>query len=138
MSSFTSPLHVKDLGRTDRRGRATFEVTEPFTFEIGAVGSGLAITVPAGYVTNYASVPRAFLWVLPVNGRHGKAAVVHDYLCNERFFQDKEGKQFESGFSRWMADCVFYEAMTVLGVPWWRRKLAWLGVRLYANLARRK
>lgn len=38
------------------------------------------ITVPAGFVTDFASIPRAFWQALPVHGRYGRAAIVHDYL----------------------------------------------------------
>lgn len=38
------------------------------------------IRVPAGFVTDFASIPRAFWVVLPPTGKYGKAAVVHDYL----------------------------------------------------------
>ena len=37
-------------------------------------------TVPKGFVTDYASVPRVFWSVVPRHGRYSAAAVVHDYL----------------------------------------------------------
>ena len=54
-------------------------VVEDMTWRIGA--SGLAITVPRGFVTDLASTPRA-LWSLGLTpqGRYGRAAIVHDYL----------------------------------------------------------
>jgi hypothetical protein len=39
-----------------------------------------AVEVPAGFVTDLASIPRAFWQVLKPEGRHAYAAVVHDYL----------------------------------------------------------
>lgn len=39
-----------------------------------------AVTVPAGFVTDLASIPRAFWSVLPKTGRYAYAAIVHDYL----------------------------------------------------------
>ena len=38
------------------------------------------IVVPAGFVTDFASTPRALWAVLPPNGTYQRAAVVHDYL----------------------------------------------------------
>ena len=46
------------------------------------------ITVPAGYRTDFASIPRPMtrmVWsLLPPVGRSGKAAVIHDWLCDEQ------------------------------------------------------
>ena len=39
-----------------------------------------AVTVPGGFVTDLASIPRAFWSVLPKTGRYAYAAIVHDYL----------------------------------------------------------
>ena len=48
-------------------------------YEVGS--SGIVVTVPKGFVTDFASIPQA-LWStgLSPNGRYSKAAVVHDYL----------------------------------------------------------
>jgi hypothetical protein len=41
---------------------------------------GTIFTIPAGYETDYASIPRALSWVYPKDGSYRKAAIVHDYL----------------------------------------------------------
>ena len=43
--------------------------------------SSITIVVPAGFVTDFASIPQAF-WTLGLspNGRYSKAAIVHDFL----------------------------------------------------------
>ena len=38
------------------------------------------IVVPAGFVTDFASTPRALWSVIPPTGRYQLAAVVHDFL----------------------------------------------------------
>jgi hypothetical protein len=43
----------------------------------------MMIRVPVGYRTDFASIPRFFWRILPPAGRYGKAAVVHDWLCDE-------------------------------------------------------
>ena len=81
--------------------------------------------VPAGFVTDFASVPRIF-WRLigPPTGygrdaAYGKAAVIHDFLY------------FTPGTrSRQDCDDVFLEAMTDLGVSKARRTLMHLAVRV--------
>jgi len=40
----------------------------------------LGHVVPAGFVTDLASVPRPFWWAIPRWGKHGPAAILHDYL----------------------------------------------------------
>jgi hypothetical protein len=43
-------------------------------------GTGLRVEVPAGFVSDFASIPRPFWSVLPTWGKYGSPAVVHDYL----------------------------------------------------------
>ena len=40
-------------------------------------------TIPAGFRTDLASVPRLLTWLVPKAGKHNRAAVVHDYLCRD-------------------------------------------------------
>lgn len=67
---------------------------------------GVLWSVPAKYKTNGASIPR-ILWSIaggPFSGRHGDAAIIHDYYCDtmERSWQATHR--------------VFYDAMISLGV----------------------
>ena len=69
---------------------------------------GHVVTVPTGYKTDLASVPRLMRWIVPVaNAKNRKAAVVHDYLCTHGDGVVKNQKQ---------ADKVFREALGVLGL----------------------
>jgi hypothetical protein len=61
--------------------------------------------VPTGFVTDYASVPRAPLTYLLFGGRGNSAAVVHDYLYQIHI----------PGVDKPRADLVFREALTALG-----------------------
>lgn len=118
MSSFTSPLRV-EITQKKVRGRPLACLIEGFGYEVGALGSGDLVAVPAGFETDFASVPW-FLWSLePPLGDAGKAAVIHDrlYVTQER--------------PRREADRIFREAMAVLQVPAWKRALLWAGVRVF-------
>jgi Protein of unknown function (DUF1353) len=42
--------------------------------------TNFVIVVPAGFVTDFASTPRALWSVIPPTGRYQLAAVVHDFL----------------------------------------------------------
>ena len=61
--------------------------------------------IPAGFVTDYASVPRAPLTYLLFGGRGNAAAVVHDYLYQIHL----------PGVDKPRADLVFREALVALG-----------------------
>lgn len=41
---------------------------------------GWRIVVPAGFVTDYASIPRALGWLIPPRGKYNRPAIVHDWL----------------------------------------------------------
>src|SRR5438093_7156274 len=40
------------------------------------------VKVPAGFVTDLASVPVFLTWIFPRYGKYTKAAILHDYLCH--------------------------------------------------------
>ena len=77
-------------------------------------------TVSAGQPTDFASVPRAFIWFIPSYGKYTKAAILHDHLCDL-----SEQEQF----NRRDADGIFRQAMRVLGVAFLRRWIMWAAVR---------
>jgi hypothetical protein len=84
---------------------------------------GRTVTVPTGYVTDLASVPRLFRFIVPVaNAKNRRAAVVHDYLCTHPEGLVKDQKQ---------ADLVFREALSVVGVGRFRSAALYYPVRTY-------
>ena len=83
---------------------------------------GRVIDVPEGYECDLASVPRAPLAYWFAGGCADHAAVIHDYLI-------------DTGVLRKTCDAVFWEAMGVSGVPWWRRAPMWAAVRVYGAIA---
>jgi Protein of unknown function (DUF1353) len=77
--------------------------------------------VPVGQGTDFASVPRPFIWFLPRYGAYTMAAILHDYLWRVRA---------ATGKMRWIeADGVFRKAMRELRVPSLRRWIMWGAVR---------
>jgi hypothetical protein len=80
--------------------------------------------VPVHSGTDFASVPRVFVWFIPRYGRYTKAAILHDYLCR---VEVRAGR-----ISRIDADGIFRQAMRELGVPFLRRWIMWAAVRLGA------
>ena len=119
MSSFTTPLIVRHIN-----GKI-WEVMEEFTYKV--FNSTAMITVPVGYITDFASIPR-LCWRLigyPA-GKYGKAAVIHDFLYSSH------------RYSRKRSDEILYEAMGVSGVVRWRRKIIYWAVRMFGMFAWKK
>lgn len=112
---FLSQLQVY---RTGQGG--PWRLGRPLIYESEVLG--LVVTVPRGFETDFASVPRLPLAFLLFGGDVGdEAAVVHDFLYSA------------SGVSREKCDAVYREALAALGVAGWRRGPMWLGVRLFGG-----
>jgi len=86
--------------------------------------SAVEFEVPVHSGTDFASVPRVFVWFIPRYGRYTKAAILHDYLCRVEVPARR--------ISRIDADGIFRQAMRELGVPFLRRWIMWAAVRLGA------
>lgn len=85
-------------------------------------------TVPAGYDSDFASVPR-LLWILfPQSGRWDPAAVVHDWLITDHL----TARHITSP----RVDAEFREALKACGVRFVSRWLMWAGVRWAAVTTR--
>ncbi len=95
-----------------------WELLAPLEYE----GRADRFTVPAGTVTDLASVPRWLTWLVPVAGRWTKAAVLHDHLWDARAVSYAD------------ADGVFRRVLRELGVPLLRRWLMWAAVRAVSLL----
>jgi hypothetical protein len=106
-----SDVVVKEL---DERN---WELIRPLAYE----GKEEFFVVPAGMRTDFASVPRVFVWFLPQYGRYTKAAILHDYLWRQRA---------SKGTLNWLdADAMFRRAMRELDVAFLRRWIMWAAVR---------
>jgi hypothetical protein len=65
------------------------------------------VTVPAGYTTDFASVPVLLWGFFPPIGRHNRATILHDYWYDNRLFE----AEFGSTLARKMADVELYERL---------------------------
>jgi hypothetical protein len=90
------------------------------------IGETETFVVPAGYVTDFATVPRIAVWLIPRFGSYTKAAILHDWLLTD------------SEVSSVDADNLFRRALRELGVPPVRRTLMWVGVRWGAAFNKRR
>jgi hypothetical protein len=127
MSSFTSPLIVKVLDEYE------FELFRSFTFHINSRYSENSITVPAGFPTDFASIPKAFWSILPPYGKYTKAAVLHDYLYAKHEYAGVENQVIP--VTRKEADLIFLRAMEVLEVGRVKRWVMYQAVRGFGGKA---
>jgi len=106
------------------KGRYQLSEFTPYTYKTLAelaytTNKGIAHTVPIGFITDGASIPRLF-WSFvgsPFTGLYRRAALIHDYLYATQTTK------------RSYADRIFLEAMKDLGVSWWKRRVMYLAVR---------
>lgn len=86
---------------------------------------GGTITVPKGYKTDFASIPWLLQSVVQVNGKHRRAAVIHDWMCDERERLEIPQK---------LIDQIFLEAMAVDDVRFSQRRVMFRAVRTYQTI----
>ncbi|BAS04959.2 hypothetical protein [Ralstonia phage RSF1] len=122
-SAIQSKLKDKDLWFTD----------DAFTFYIGETEEQKYVTVPDGFFTDGATVPRMLWWLFPPWGVYGQAAVLHDYLC-QNLRLTKNGDNPDLKLTQTEVDKIFELAMKVLGTPWIKRKIMYWAVHIYHSL----
>ena len=127
-NSFLTPLDVRVLESGKR-----FQLIHQFTYRWKGRDVPVNITVPAGFKTDFASIPRLARLLIPKLGRYNKAAVVHD-ACYQRKYTAHMGLIYYT-FDRRTSDLIFLDAMADLGVAKWKRLLMYYGVRLGGFLA---
>lgn len=105
---------------TEHLDRKFSRVAQPLVYATRIPnGHGRKLVVPVGFVTDFASIPRALWALLPRDGSYQPAAVLHDWLYSE------------TDVSREDADDIFLEAMEACGTWGPVRRFIWLGVRLF-------
>jgi hypothetical protein len=93
----------------------------PVRYRVGATND--QIIVPAGFVTDRASIPYLVQWLIPKDGRHSVPAIIHDYLywtgtCTQR-----------------QADRLLMHAMADSRAPSWQRRMIYKAVDLFGGSA---
>jgi len=111
MSQFLDPLVTVEISDS------IFAISDhPFRYQSDIAGQ--IFTVPIGFYTDFASIPRLFPLIYALFGDTvHEPAVIHDWLY------------YSAVTTREMADNVLYEAMTVCGVVEWRKDMIYEGVR---------
>lgn len=116
---------VRKIKESAGLGRAQWRTVGPLLYR--RVEPPTAYIVPAGFVTDFASVPRLpFAYLLTGDTAH-MSAILHDHLCRKLVPSEMTWRE---------AADIFREAMADEGVPGWRRWLMYWAVRLAGKTTR--
>ncbi|MDZ7679102.1 MAG: DUF1353 domain-containing protein [Acidimicrobiales bacterium] len=119
-----------------------WELCEPFSYRIVNEYDSEVANVPPGFTTDFASIPRPLWWWVAPWGRHGRAAIIHDFLYQRGAITDV-ARQSMWRPSRLESDRIFREAMAVLDrvllgrSRWGRLPRPFLTLRLFVAAIRR-
>jgi len=97
---------------------------EDFTYYLNS--SGDKITVPAGFVSDLASVPDGANAIFDQFGRYASAALIHDYLYWEKIY------------SKSKSDKIIKDALKATGVGYTARNSIKWGVKLFGDKSWKK
>lgn len=111
MTRFLTRLVLEATGDGDE----VWILRETFVYDSDVLNA--RVTVPEGFQTDLASVPRLPVVYLLAGATGNEAAVVHDFLYSTQPCTRKQ------------ADDVFHEALLAAGAPRWRAWMMWCGVR---------
>lgn len=117
MQTFTEEMLVESAGNKWVLKRAFH------FYYLTKTGGQINVSVPEGFVTDFASTPTILYPIFPPIGLYNKAAMMHDYLY----------ASINPLISRKQADQFFLQAMEILKVPRWKRSLMFYAVRLFGN-----
>lgn len=115
MPSFLTKLKVEYVDGN------LWELSHSLSYNVNDAGD--VITVPKGFITDFASVPVVANWFIPKSGQYDPAAVIHDWLY------------FKKDRPRSECDGIFCEAMKVLGVSKSKAQTMYIALRTFGWIA---
>lgn len=129
MTRFLSDLVIRALAPSELKARGlskqNYSLVADLAYESDAFGP---IVIPAGTVTDFASVPRiAYTYISPESPAILYASVVHDYLYGVH------GKLPLRRLTRAECDWVLREAMLICGARPTQAWLVYKAVRLFGG-----
>lgn len=108
----------------------TWKLLEDLVYE----GQDQRFTIPAGYVTDFATIPKFMRWLINPYGPYTRAAIVHDWLITEMARWTAENRAH--GDPDWQppatsrdTDGIFRRIMREEGTPMPTRWVMWAAVR---------
>ena len=97
-----------------------YTLTQGFTVRWDSPTGLISFYIRDGFETDLASIPKVFRGIIPPRGRWTQAAIAHDWAyCGKTTLTKRE------------ADLLFLHGMeSIGGIPWWKRNVMYLAVRL--------
>ena len=129
----TDAFRVEEVPGENKDGRQCVRLLQSLEYRVGSDDSNELITVPSGFKTDFASIPLGLYNLFPPMGLWARPAIVHDFLYATQgtgAFRLRRWINRPVDYTRKEADGIFKEAMTVVGVPTWRREVMYRAVRL--------
>ena len=126
---FKTPLHYKTLIKGE-----LWQLKAPLRYEFvqqdyhGKYIKNREVIIPAGYVTDFYTIPKPLQWVWPKDLFPQHPSVLHDYLLTHMY----------TTFTRPQANSVFYDAMRIMGMDCVTANLFYAGVSLLNGKTRHK
>lgn len=115
-----------------KEGRSLWGLQRPLSYS--PADRQQRITVPAGFVTDLASVPRWAWTLIPPDGPWVKAAIIHNFLYatggTGKWKKHSAAITRLQPYSRREADEIMREGMANRGVGWISRNLIYTAVRI--------
>lgn len=102
----------------EQTGENIWRTTKPVVYRYPFL---INISIPEGYRTDFATIPRLLWSLCPRYGLYTAATIVHDYAITDLLPKGRLTSR--------QVDMIFREAMRDLGVSFPRRWLMWAGVR---------
>lgn len=118
-------MKLEPTNKRTRDGRLLWRLAEDVHVQIGCG----AFTIPEGFHTDFASVPRWLQPLLSETAIRSLPSVAHDWL-------------YFKGEPKRVADAIFFELLGELKVPGWQRwamfkAVEWFGAAAYAEHRRK-
>lgn len=124
MSAFLTPLIIRAFSPDELKAKGSasqlYCLMEPFTYQSDLLG--MTVTVPAGFITDFASIPRAvWAWMDPEDPVILFPSALHDY------------KYTIGDVSREQADGMLKEGMAICGASAFDQFVVYRAVRLFGG-----
>lgn len=112
-------LRMREACSMGEDREADYIVAAPYTVSFRIDGEPRSITVPAGMLTDLASVPFFLRWLIERIGPHLEAAIVHDFLFIAWPYVDGEADRMPTRQNWLFANRVMIAGLQRAGVPAW-------------------
>ena len=116
---------------SDMLGKSYWYLCNPLDVEITMSDKKYSISIPEGFLTDGASVPRIFWSICPKWDNSHHAVILHDYLC-EYGIAHVDG--VATVIDRSHANYLFLQALKFDGLSKIKCSMMYAAVRLYANI----